>query len=237
MSDSSVTNDYRISLAIRFVAVIVTGLLAIVIYQRLQRTQSSSEQTQIEIPKRQVPDFKLTERSLAEVTHESLKDQVWVANFIFTACPTICPIMTRKMKALQDEVLKNNIDLQLVSFSIDPELDTPQTLQQYAALHGADSKRWWFLTGKSDTIFNIARYGFALGFVENPEEERNRIGRYAHSSKFALVDKQGYVRGYYDSESKKFISDIIRDTAKLQAEVSTPLQSTSPLPPTTQPTH
>ncbi|MEM9445183.1 MAG: SCO family protein [Verrucomicrobiota bacterium] len=212
----SFIHTYGFSLVLRFVAVIITGLLAIVVFQHFQARQKLANQHTIEIPKRQVPEFSLTERSSTEVTRESLKNKVWVANFIFTTCPTVCPIMTRRMKALQDEVLKQDVELQLVSFSIDPETDTPQELQKYANLHGADPKRWWFLTGHPDTIFNIARYGFALGFVENPEEDRNNIGRYAHSSKFALVDKEGFVRGYYDSQAKAFIQDILRDAQGLR---------------------
>lgn len=164
----------------------------------------------------QVPPFKLTERSGQAITHVDLRNQIWAANFFFTACPTICPNLTRSMKRLQDGLADANFPLQLVSISIDPEIDTPDVLTSYANQFGAEEEPWWFLTGEPETIYNVARYGFVLGFVENPEEEREKIGRYAHSTKIALVDKQGFVRSYYENDSETLIQDIIRDAKRLE---------------------
>src|SRR4051812_15425954 len=98
------------------------------------------------------PKFKLTDQDGKPFDSEQLKGQVWVAALIFTNCPGVCPSMTEKMKKLQEAVPSKNV--QLVSFTVDPERDTPAVLKQYAQRFNADESRWHFLTGAKDTMFS-----------------------------------------------------------------------------------
>ena len=100
------------------------------------------------------PPFKLTDQDGKPFDSEQLKGQVWVAALIFTNCPGVCPSMTQKLKELQDAVPAKNV--QLVSFTVDPERDTPEVLKQYARRFKADESRWHFLTGEKDTVFAAA---------------------------------------------------------------------------------
>jgi cytochrome oxidase Cu insertion factor (SCO1/SenC/PrrC family) len=156
----------------------------------------------------EVGQFTLTERSGATVTHQELRDYIWIADFIFTSCAGPCPMMTAQMADLQ-EALFNETKVKLVSISVDPDRDTPEVLTDYASKFEADTHRWWFLTGDIAQITTLAVERFKLGSVENP---------IFHSTKFVLVDGQGRIRGYYDSETDDYASQLIADVHRLQAE-------------------
>lgn len=132
-----------------------------------------------------VPDFLLTERSGRKVALSDLAGRPWIADFIFTRCGGICPMMSSKMASLA----KDLPDTQFVSFSVDPEYDTPQVLAEYAGRYGADPKRWLFLTGSADTLNSITTT-LHMNKIDEPM---------MHSSSFVLIDGTGTVRGYYDS--------------------------------------
>lgn len=149
----------------------------------------------------QVPDFTLTEKDGSWVTLETLKGKVWVADFIFTRCAGQCPIMNQKMRGFQEELP----DLTLVSFSVDPDTDTPEVLAEYAKSYGADPDRWLFLTGDKETLNRVAQ-GFHVTGLGDPM---------FHSVSFALVDPQGEIRGYYDSNDAKRLEDLIKDAHDL----------------------
>jgi protein SCO1/2 len=155
-----------------------------------------------------VPDFTLTERSGREVTLSELKGNIWVADFIFTTCPLLCTQMTTRMRELQ-EALRKTPEIKLVSFTVDTENDTPEVLSAYADRFLAKKDQWLFLTGDQETIFKVAHDGFYLGFQETSEEERPVLGRYSHSTRFALIDSQGRVRGYFDSTLPKVVDDVV----------------------------
>jgi protein SCO1/2/putative membrane protein len=110
--------------------------------------------------------FSLVERSGAPVTAETLRDQVWIASFIFTRCKLSCPRITSVMKSLQDRL--GDADVKLVSISVDPEYDTPEVLSEYARTFDADPDRWWFLTGPKDETLNLIRTKFLLTAMTNP---------------------------------------------------------------------
>src|SRR5436190_1690364 len=101
-----------------------------------------------------VPEFQLIERSSREVKSQELAGKVWIADFVFTSCGGFCPAMTEKMRMVQDLLPS---EVQLVSFSVDPEKDTPEVLAAYANKYGADPNRWWFLTGNKDALYKLSK--------------------------------------------------------------------------------
>src|SRR5215475_4212739 len=137
-----------------------------------------------------VPEFTFIERSSREVKSQELAGKVWVADFVFTNCGGFCPLMTEKMKKLQ-EMLPPQI--QLVSFSVDPERDTPEVLAAYAKKYGADPNRWWFLTGNRESLYKLSKDGFKLAIDDTVGTEAEPI---THSVRFALVDFYCRNRGY-----------------------------------------
>ena len=164
-----------------------------------------------------VPDFSLIERSGRPITLGDLLGRVLVVNFFYTECPDTCPLQSAHMARLQSE-LADELDLRLVSITVDPEHDTPEVLAEYAAQYRADPERWLFLTGPKDVIYRLAIEGFRLGVVDQDEEAQPGTGpgrawlgppaawahpvpnperRLIHSSRFVLVDRQAQIRGYY----------------------------------------
>lgn len=163
----------------------------------------------------QVQDFSLTERSGRAVSLADLKGKIWVADFIFTRCAGICPMMTSKMRMIQER-FKTYPDLKLVSFSVDPEHDTPEVLTEYAKHFNADTVKWLFLTGDKEQLFKLSSQHFYLGVSDIPAAQREAPDQSVdHSSKFALVDKDGKIRGYYASEEESFLSQLVRDINRL----------------------
>ncbi|MEK6643431.1 MAG: SCO family protein [Planctomycetota bacterium] len=154
----------------------------------------------------ELPEFTLTERSGKTVTLNDLRGKVWVADFIFTGCAGPCPVMSKRMRTLQGELLRDRKDAVLcVSISVDPENDTPAVLREYAETRGADPKRWLFLTGEKKPVRSLVSEGFKLTVPRSPEEEEELL----HSTRFALVDRRGRVRGYYYCISPEDEEDMV----------------------------
>ena len=147
----------------------------------------------------EVTPFALTERSGRFVSNDDLKGKVWVASFVFTRCSGPCPSVTGTMARLQSELdLDNRPDLRLVTFTVDPDRDTPDELKKYADQFRAHPDRWLFLTGKEDEIHRLARDGFKLG-VSRSESPNPPAGQeFDHSTFLVVVDKAGRVRGFRD---------------------------------------
>ncbi len=165
-----------------------------------------------------VPDFAFTDRRGRTVRRADLLGKVWVADFIFTNCSGTCPVMTMRMKGLL-EALKDLPGVALVSFSVDPDRDTPEVLDEYAAGHGADDERWYFLTGDRAAVYRLSREGFRLAVGEVPPEEL-RPGDEAimHSDRFGLVDRRGRIRGLYRGagpDSEAAVRQLAEDIRKL----------------------
>lgn len=153
-----------------------------------------------------VPDFKLTNQQGNPLGLADLSGKIWVADFIFTNCPTICPIMTQAMADLQSEFGTESV--YFVSFTVDPDRDTTEVLSKYASRFGADEQRWHFLTGEKDTIYKIANDGFKLAAHQHGDG-------FPHSTKFALVTPDGKVHDYYDSRFKPAIMRLRSDIRTL----------------------
>ena len=141
-----------------------------------------------------VPAFEFTDQHGATITNESFKDKVYVVEFFFTTCPTICPIMNEKMVTIQNEFF-GNPNFGIASISINPTNDTTSILKAYADEYKVSSPNWHMLSGKSqEEVFDLAKTGFKLYAGVGNEE----VGGFEHSGLFALIDKEGYIRSRYD---------------------------------------
>ncbi|MBI3765081.1 MAG: SCO family protein [Ignavibacteriales bacterium] len=160
-----------------------------------------------------VPEFSLTSEDNHPVSRNALLGKVSVVDFIFTQCAGACPLMSSKMSELQEVLFVDN-NVQFISFSVDPETDTPGVLSEYAKQYNATKGRWLFLTGKKVDIYQITKQGFHLGL---DVEGDNAI---IHSQKFVLIDHQGAIRGYYDSEDDQAIKNLIRDAHILARRIA-----------------
>ena len=164
-----------------------------------------------------VPEFALIERSGKNIRLGDLRGKVWVADFIYTNCKDTCPLQTAEMAKLQEQWQRrwaDRSDFKLVSFSVDPDHDTPQVLSHYADNFGADRDRWWFLTGNKEQIANLVQAGFRLSaapLTENGSDDQVIL----HSPRFVLVDGDAQIRGYYDSRDSDALARLKKDLATL----------------------
>ena len=143
--------------------------------------------------KRRVPNFQFTNQDSLLITENDYKGKVFVVEFFFTTCPSICPIMTNNLVEIQDEF--GHLDeFGIASFSITPEYDTPQVLKEYAEEHGITDLDWHLLTGDQEKIYELANVGFNIFAAEAPDVP----GGFEHSGLFALIDKKGYIRSRVD---------------------------------------
>jgi protein SCO1 len=167
-------------------------------------------------PLKTLPDFTLTERSGQPLGLADLRGKAWIADFIFTRCGGTCPRMTAEMAKLQKSLANDPrwSGIRLVSFSVDPGHDTPEVLRDYADSYGADATHWLFLTGQRETLWKLGNEGFMLGVGE----DTNPAMPIFHSSKFALVDRQGRIRGFYDGLDEEARENLMRDLQKVLAE-------------------
>jgi protein SCO1/2 len=169
------------------------------------------------------PKFELTDQNNTKISNETYKGKVYVVEFFFSTCPTICPIMNRNMLDIQNEFF-GNPNFGIASISINPEYDTSKVLQEHAQKIGVKSSNWHLLTGDKDYIYSIANKGFNLYVGEN----KNISAGFEHSGLFALIDKQGTIRCrkdkfenpilYYDGLDKKGLKAITQDIKKLLNE-------------------
>ena len=158
----------------------------------------------------QVPEFALVNRDGRPVHRADLAGRPWIADFIFTRCPASCPMMTARMARL-DRELPQDAAVRLVSFSVDPEHDTPAVLQRYAESFKAPA-RWLFLTGDGRQIYRLSREGFKLGVDAAPQTGGGETAEpILHSTRFVLVDGQGRIRGYYDAFDAESMKGLTRD--------------------------
>ncbi len=156
-----------------------------------------------------IPPFELSNQDGQPFGSAQLRGKIWIADFIFTKCPGPCPIISTRMSELQKPLEKS--DVHLVSFTVDPENDTPEVLSEYARKLRAQPARWDFLTGPVVRIYSLSRDGFKLG-VSNDD------GTPVHSTRVVLVDRQGDVRGYYDLLEADAVTKLLADTNHLLRE-------------------
>jgi len=147
-----------------------------------------------------VPSFSFTNQNNKTITNQTYKGKVYVVEFFFTTCPSICPIMNENMVKIQNEFF-GNPNLAIASFSIDPKTDTPEILKEYAEHYKITNPNWHLLTGDKEAIYELANKGFNLYVGENAEVE----GGFEHSGFFALIDQEGNIRSRIDENGNPII--------------------------------
>ncbi len=163
-----------------------------------------------------IGDFSLIDQENQKITEKTIEGKVFVAEYFFTTCQTICPIMNSQMQRI-DNKFGNNKKFQILSFTVDPEKDTPSALKAYAVAHNA-GKNWHFITGKKEKLYALARKSF---FVLKPAAAINQgdVGSdFIHTNNFVLVDKNKRIRGYYDGTNSKEVDSLLRDINLLLKE-------------------
>jgi protein SCO1/2 len=160
-----------------------------------------------------IAPFKFVDQDSSWVTNQTYKDKIYVADFFFTSCRTICPIMKTQMVRLY-ELTKDMDDVMLLSHTIDPEYDTVALLHDFAKRLGVESKRWHFVTGVKDSIYKIAQTSYFATAMEDKTEPDGFI----HSGAFLLIDKQGRIRGKYDGTKEEEVNRLVGDIKMLRLE-------------------
>ena len=166
-----------------------------------------------------VPRFALTDQGGKRLDSTALEGRLWIANFIFTRCAATCPVQTARLSALQRRLRWRPLwrEVTLVSFSVDPERDTPEVLGEYSRRVGADPEHWKFLTGDRQSIWDLSTRGFRLPVGSNPPAATSPL---FHSSKVALVDREGNIRGYYDGTTTDAVDTLAAAVQALYDEES-----------------
>jgi protein SCO1 len=160
-----------------------------------------------------IPEFAFVNQDSVTVTNETFNDKIYVADFFFTTCPTICPIMKTQMLRVYER-FQNDPDVMILSHTIDPEHDSVQVLREFAERLGIDNSKWHFVTGPMDDIYKIAEKGY---FVTTAKDE-TVAGGFLHSGAFLLIDKQRRVRGQYDGTKPDQVDRLINDIERLKNE-------------------
>lgn len=189
---------------------IIFGILSIIIYSGIYNLLSPEKMLPIYSPRdinpelvdstvqhignnHKIADFAFINQNGKVITQKDYENTIYVADFFFTTCPTICPKMTDNMVWLQNQ-LKSNPEVKLLSFSVTPDIDTPEVLKKYAIEKGVDDSRWNLVTGNKKDIYYLARKSYLAVKTGKPEELYDMV----HTENFILVDKNKRIRGFYD---------------------------------------
>ncbi|WP_258103765.1 SCO family protein [Marinoscillum sp. MHG1-6] len=157
-----------------------------------------------------ISDFSFVDQNGDTITNETFQNQVYIADFFFTSCPTICPIMKREMLRVY-EAYENNPEVAILSHTIDPKHDSVAVLKAFAEQLGVKAEKWHFVTGNQDSIYTIGETSYMVVANDDP----NAPGGYIHSGAFLLVDKKRRIRGVYDGTVPEQVDLLIADIKKL----------------------
>ena len=160
-----------------------------------------------------IAPFQFVDQDSVVITNETFRDKIYVADFFFTSCRTICPLMKTQMLRVY-EYTKEMPDVLLLSHTIDPEYDTVALLHDFAARLSVTSDRWHFVTGNRDSIYALAQNSYFTTAMEAAEEPDGFI----HSGAFMLIDKRGRIRGRYDGTREEDVNRLMTDISHLRAE-------------------
>ena len=158
-----------------------------------------------------IADFAFTNQNGKVITQKDYENTIYVADFFFTTCPTICPKMTDNMVWLQNQ-LKNNPEVKLLSFSVTPDIDTPEVLKEYALEKGVDDSKWNLVTGDKKEIYYLARKSYLAVKTGKPEDIYDMV----HTENFILIDKNKRIRGFYDGTNLDQPSEDDPETKNMQ---------------------
>jgi protein SCO1/2 len=157
-----------------------------------------------------ISNFSLTNQNGETITQNFYENKIYIADFFFTTCPTICPIMTENMFRIQEQTTNKNI--LLLSFSVTPEIDSVAQLKKYALEKGVNDKRWNLLTGNKKDIYNLARKSYLVAKSDGDGGKYDMI----HTENFVLVDKEKRIRGFYDGTSEEEMDKLLIDVEILK---------------------
>ena len=160
-----------------------------------------------------VKPFVFIDQYNEKVTEETVKGKIYVTDFFFTTCQSICPVMSNQLERVYAK-FKNNNNVLILSHTVDPEEDSVSVLMDYAKLHGVKDKQWLFLTGDKKMLYDLARQGYLL----NAEEGDGGDEDFIHTQNFALVDKERHLRGFYDGTDSIEVARLITDITILLEE-------------------
>ena len=153
-----------------------------------------------------IKDFSMKNQNGETITQEFYNDKIYVADFFFTTCPTICPIMTENMAYIQEKI-KNDSDVLLLSFSVTPEIDSVEQLKKYALEKNVIDSKWNLVTGNKKDIYNLARTSYLVAKTNGDGGKYDMI----HTENFVLVDKEKRIRGFYDGTNSKEMDQLLND--------------------------
>ncbi|THV61756.1 SCO family protein [Flagellimonas alvinocaridis] len=159
-----------------------------------------------------IADFELTNQNGKTVTQENYKDKIYVADFFFTTCPTICPIMTKNMAEIQDAIMDDD-EVMLLSHSVTPVIDSVPQLKKYALEKGVVDRKWNLVTGDKKQIYELARKSYLAVKTDGDGGAYDMI----HTENFILVDKERRIRGFYDGTNREEINKLLEDLKTLKA--------------------
>ena len=160
-----------------------------------------------------IPPFSFTNQYGDTVTEKIVEGKIYVTDFFFTSCPTICPVMKRQMLKVYKE-FKDNPDVMILSHTIDPEHDTPKVLNTFAKDLGIEGKQWQFLTGPKDKIYEIGQ----KSYLSAAQEDKTAEGGFLHSGAFILIDKDKHIRGMYDGTTEEGTQKLMQGINSLLEE-------------------
>ena len=157
-----------------------------------------------------ISDFSLTNQNGKKITQEFYENQIYIADFFFTTCPSICPIMTENMFQIQEKTMEDNV--LLVSYSVTPEIDSVAQLKKYALEKGVNDNKWNLLTGDKKQIYDLARKSYLVAKNDGDGGKYDMI----HTENFVLIDKEKRIRGFYDGTNKKEMDKLLIDVEILE---------------------
>ena len=183
------------------------------IYQPAEVNEKLVDSSIIHVSKyHKISDFTLTNQNGEKITQENYNDKIYVADFFFTTCQDICPIMTKNMYKLQQE-LKNDKEILFLSHTVIPEIDNVERLKEYAVVNNVDDSKWNLVTGDKRQIYELARKSYLA--VEDSEFEKYDM---IHTENFMLIDKEKQIRGFYDGTNDKEIEKLLSDIQILKKQ-------------------
>lgn len=159
-----------------------------------------------------VSDFKLVNQNGRTITQKDYHDKIYIADFFFTTCPTICPIMTKNMADIQSRI-KNDPSVKLLSHTVTPEIDSVAQLKKYALEKGVDDTKWNLVTGDKKQIYELARKSYLAVQSDGDGGEYDMI----HTENFILVDKEKRIRGFYDGTNVEEVEELLADIEVLKS--------------------
>ena len=215
--------DYKVfAIVFLIISIVIISLIynTLNVYQPLpiyQPTMVSTELVDSTIQHKKkyhkIADFSLTNQNGETITQNNYKGKIYVADFFFTTCRTICPIMTTNMAEIQKEILDDD-NVMLLSHSVTPEIDTVAQLKRYAKKKGVNDKKWNLVTGDKKEIYKLARKSY-LAVKDNGDGGPFDM---VHTENFMLIDKKRQIRGFYDGTNSEDISRLLNDILILKEE-------------------